>query len=108
MTPRAIGQVPEMIIWKNIGLSWWNSIIRSAIATFLVALLCLFFSVPVGFIGVLTNVDQLTQIPFLAWIDDIPNVILGVVTGLLPTLLLAALLALVPILCRCMCPVRIH
>lgn len=103
MIPRAIGAVPEMVIWKNIGLSWWNSIIRSAIATFLVTLLILFFSVPVAFIGVLTNVDQLTQVSFLAWIDNIPSVVLGVVTGLLPTLLLAALISIVPVLCRCEC-----
>lgn len=101
MTPRVIGAVPADVIWKNVGLSWWNTIIRSAVATFLITLLTLFWSVPVAFVGVLTNVDQLTEIPFLAWIDDIPSSVLGVITGLLPTLLLAALLALVPVLCRC-------
>jgi len=40
-------------------------------------------------------------VPFLAWIDSIPGPILGVVTGLLPTILLAVLMALVPIICRC-------
>jgi hypothetical protein len=41
------------------------------------------------------------EVPFLHFIDDIPSVFLGVVTGLLPSILLSVLMALVPIVCRC-------
>lgn len=47
---------------------------------------------------------MLTTVPgvyFLSFIGDIPDVILGVATGLLPVILLAILMALVPIICRC-------
>lgn len=37
---------------------------------------------------------------WLEWINSIPQVILGVITGLLPTIMLAVLMALVPIFCR--------
>jgi hypothetical protein len=36
----------------------------------------------------------------LAWINSIPPVILGVITGLLPTVMLAVLMSLVPVFCR--------
>ncbi|RYD63905.1 MAG: hypothetical protein EOP84_33195, partial [Verrucomicrobiaceae bacterium] len=39
-------------------------------------------------------------VPFLGFINNIPSVILGVVTGLLPTLIMAACILLVPIICR--------
>jgi uncharacterized membrane protein len=59
-------------------------------------------SFPVAVVGIISNVNYLTEnVPFLRWINDIPSVILGVVTGLLPTVLLAVLMALVPIICRC-------
>ena len=41
------------------------------------------------------------EVPFLSFINDIPSQILGVVTGLLPSVMLAILMALVPIVCRC-------
>jgi hypothetical protein len=40
------------------------------------------------------------QFTWLGWINEIPSVILGVVTGLLPVIMLAVLMALVPIVCR--------
>jgi signal recognition particle receptor subunit alpha len=53
-------------------------------------------------VGVISNVNYLTEnVPFLGFIDNIPDVILGVVTGLLPVVLLAVLMALVPVICRC-------
>jgi uncharacterized membrane protein len=58
----------------------------------------------VAFVGVVSQINYLTeQFPWLGWINDIPSVILGVVTGLLPVVMLAILMALVPIVCRCKC-----
>jgi hypothetical protein len=73
--------------------------IRHILATIAIALLIIFWNVPVAIVGIISNVNYLTEnVPFLAWINDIPSVILGVVTGLLPTILLAVLMALVPII----------
>ena len=55
----------------------------------------------VAFVGLVSQVNYLTgQFPWLAWINDIPSVILGVITGLLPVIMLAILMALVPIVFR--------
>lgn len=58
-------------------------------------------SIPVAVVGLISNVNALTQkVPFLSFINSIPPVIMGVVTGLLPTVLLAVLMALLPIWLR--------
>jgi hypothetical protein len=98
---RQMGILPDEIIWKNLGMSSWNRSARRAIVTVAIYALILFWSIPVALVGIISNVNYLTaNVPFLQWIDSIPSVILGVVTGLLPTVLLAALMALVPIICR--------
>jgi hypothetical protein len=98
---RQMGVLPNEIIWKSLKMNAWNRYARRIIATALITLLILFWSIPVALVGIISNVNYLTaNIPFLAWIDNIPSIILGVITGLLPTILLAALMALVPIICR--------
>jgi calcium permeable stress-gated cation channel len=58
-------------------------------------------SIPVAVVGLISNINFLTEkIPFLSFIDSIPEVILGVVTGLLPVIMLAVLMALLPIWLR--------
>jgi signal recognition particle receptor subunit alpha len=99
---RQMGVLPEEVIWKNLGMGAKNRYLRHILATIFISALILFWSIPVAIVGIISNVSYLTaNVPFLAWIDNIPSVILGVVTGLLPTILLAVLMALVPIICRC-------
>jgi calcium permeable stress-gated cation channel len=58
-------------------------------------------SIPVAVVGLISNINFLTEkLPFLSFINSIPEVILGVVTGLLPVILLAVLMALLPIWLR--------
>lgn len=100
-SPRYTQVQPEQVIWKNLAMSKGSRKTKMAIATTLITLLTIFWAIPVAFVGILTNVNYLTQnVPFLSFINDIPGVILGVVTGLLPVVLLAVLMALVPIICR--------
>lgn len=99
---RQWGILPGEIIWKNLKMNSWNRSIRRGLATAFISALILFWSIPVAIVGIISNVNYLTEnVPFLSWINSIPQVILGVVTGLLPTVLLAVLMALVPIICRC-------
>lgn len=102
ITSRQMGVVPDEVIWKNLGMSAKSRFARKLLATIAISLLILFWSIPVALVGIISNVPYLTEnVPFLAWINDIPSVILGVVTGLLPTVMLAILMALVPVICRC-------
>jgi hypothetical protein len=105
ITTRQMGVLPDEVIWKNLGISSKSRFARKILATLAISALILFWSIPVAIVGIISNVSYLTEnVPFLAWIDNIPSVVLGVVTGLLPTVLLAVLMALVPVICRCKSP----
>ncbi|KAI9765906.1 MAG: hypothetical protein M1840_007047 [Geoglossum simile] len=103
MAPRYIGVTPGEVIWSNLRLKWWERIVKIAGATAFVVALIIFWSVPVAFVGTLSNINSLTEkVPFLSFIKKIPPVILGVVSGLLPAVLLSVLMALLPIILRLM------
>lgn len=101
MSPRYVGVMPGEIVWKSLKISWWQKVVRRYAVTAFIAALIIFWAIPVAVVGVISNVPYLTQkLPWLAWINDIPKVILGVVTGLLPSVMLAVLMSLVPIIMR--------
>ncbi|KAK1825900.1 hypothetical protein QBC39DRAFT_399983 [Podospora conica] len=97
MRPQQVGIRPDEVMWKNIGRSTVSAKLRHIVCIVLVCLLILFWGIPVAFVGILSNVNRLTEnVPFLSFINDIPDEVLGVITGLLPVVLLAILVALVP------------
>jgi signal recognition particle receptor subunit alpha len=99
-----MGVLPDEVIWKNLGMGAKNRVLRHFVATIAICALIIFWSIPVAIVGVISNVNYLTEnVPFLGFINSIPPVVLGVVTGLLPVVLLAVLMALVPVICRCKC-----
>lgn len=99
-SPRYIGVQPNEVVWKNLGTSYTSRKAKMIVATIIIWVMIIFWAIPVAFVGALSNINYLTnKIHFLSFINDIPKVILGVVTGLLPVVLLAILMALVPIFC---------
>ncbi|KAK5939505.1 phosphate metabolism protein 7 [Knufia obscura] len=101
MEPRYIDVQPDEIIWKNLGNSYATRKIKMAVATAIISLVIIFWTPIIAFVGALTNINYLTnKVPFLSFINSIPQVILGVITGLLPTIVLAVCVLLVPIICR--------
>ncbi|OAG40430.1 hypothetical protein AYO21_05330 [Fonsecaea monophora] len=99
-SPRYIGVQPNEVVWKNLGVSYTSRKSKMLIATIVIWVMVIFWAIPVAFVGALSNINYLTnKVHFLSFINDIPKVILGVVTGLLPVVLLAVLMALVPIFC---------
>lgn len=99
LTPQDTGMPPDQVLWGNLNMTWWKRKMWSAGGTGLATFLCIFWTVPVAFVGIITNINYITnKVPFLSFINDIPSEILGIVTGLLPTILLAVLMALVPII----------
>jgi hypothetical protein len=101
MNPRTTAVVPDAIIWENISLPAWETVLRSIAATTFIILLILFWSIPTSFIGILSNVSQLADdVKWLGWLNKLPDPILGAIEGLLPSLLLSTLVSYVPIICR--------
>ncbi|KAI9894887.1 MAG: hypothetical protein M1814_000107 [Vezdaea aestivalis] len=103
MAPRYVGVSPGEVIWSNLRIKWWELITRKMATTAFITVMIIFWAVPVAFVASISNIDSLIGIlPFLKFINSIPSAIRGVVTGLLPVVLMAVLIALVPVIMRLM------
>ncbi|KAL1858947.1 hypothetical protein VTK73DRAFT_7723 [Phialemonium thermophilum] len=100
MSPAYVGVKPDEVVWKSLGISWWQKVVRRyAVLAFITALI-IFWAIPVAVVGVISNVTYLESLSFLKWLNKIPSVIMGVVTGLLPSVALSILMSLVPVVMR--------
>ncbi|KAL8762501.1 MAG: hypothetical protein Q9184_001501 [Pyrenodesmia sp. 2 TL-2023] len=101
MTPRIVEISPDDVIWDNMSVKWWENYFRTAAVIVLIAGLILGWAVPVGFTGILGNLDSISlQFSWLHWVQKIPRSVLGIISGVLPQALLAGLLALLPVILR--------
>ncbi|ROT40740.1 DUF221-domain-containing protein [Sodiomyces alkalinus F11] len=100
MSPRYIGVQPGEVLWKSLRISWWQKVIRRyAVIAFITALI-LFWAIPTAAVGAISQVSFLKSLSWLAWLDAVPEVIMGVISGLLPAVALAILMSLVPVVMR--------
>lgn len=109
MAPRFTGMVPGEIIWSNLKIRGYERVIRFAATTAFVVALVVFWSIPVAFVGAISNLNYLIGTPekhgalwVFHFLYKMPSWLLGIVTGLLPVILLAVLMALLPIVLRLM------
>ena len=108
MSPRFIGFSPEEVIWKSLSINWASRIVRNIATTAAVTALIIFWAIPVTFVGAISNIKALSEgvdgkpplIPWLNFINKIPEQILGVIQGLLPAVLLGLLMSLLPVFLR--------
>lgn len=102
MAPRYIGLDPTQVVWGNLRIKWWERIIRHSATIAFICAMIIFWAIPTAFVGAISNITSLIKIlPFLSFINNCPSVIKGLITGLLPTVLMSILIALVPIILRC-------
>ncbi|KAI4745605.1 DUF221-domain-containing protein [Aureobasidium sp. EXF-12298] len=114
MAPRYTEMTPGEIIWSNLRIKWWERVLRvTATVSFVVALI-VFWSFPVAAVGFISNLDNLKDwssnppttfkegFTWLNWLLALPHSIFGVVSGLLPTVALAILMSVLPIILRLM------
>ncbi|CRK42410.1 hypothetical protein BN1723_000819 [Verticillium longisporum] len=78
----------------------FQKVVRRYAVTAFITVLILFWAIPVAGVAMISQVDTLKKVSFLTWLDKIPNIILGLVGGLLPSVAMAILMALVPIIMR--------
>lgn len=101
MVARQLGVLPHEVVWNNLRIGTAEHLVRWAATTAFITVMIVFWAIPVAFVGAISQINYLTELlPFLSFINQIPQAILGVVTGLLPVVLLAVLMSLVPIFCR--------
>ncbi|CZT07318.1 related to A.thaliana hyp1 protein [Rhynchosporium agropyri] len=100
MSPRYIGVNPNEVVWKSQKFTWSARIMRRIAVLGFVTALIVFWAIPVAFVGLVSNIQYLTSYSWLAWLNKIPKSILGVISGLLPSVALAILMSLVPVIMR--------
>ncbi|BFZ58400.1 hypothetical protein PYCC9005_005462 [Savitreella phatthalungensis] len=99
--PRYLELDPRDVIWGNMARRWWERSLLTAAVWAGVIAFTIFFAIPVTFIGGLSNITSLIRVaPFLSFLTNVPPKYQGVITGLVPTVLMAAVLALVPVLMK--------
>ncbi|KAJ7754438.1 hypothetical protein B0H16DRAFT_744297 [Mycena metata] len=92
---------PMDVIWKNLGLNPYEMKLRMLASYGMTAALIIFWAIPVAFVGIVSNVHSLcTTQPWLAWICKLPTIVVGIISGILPPVLLAVLMMLLPIVLR--------
>ncbi|GAB7355588.1 hypothetical protein MBLNU459_g6056t1 [Dothideomycetes sp. NU459] len=98
---RYLGVQPKEVIWDTLT---WTPAVRASKASFalvFVIVFIIFFSVPVGVIGTISNVKYLADnVQWLGFIKDLPPVVLGLLEGLLPPFLVSWFVSYVPKLFR--------
>ncbi|KAK8173604.1 hypothetical protein IWX90DRAFT_427419 [Phyllosticta citrichinensis] len=97
IVPRQVGVLPDEVIWPNLRMSDWEALARKLLVFAFVAALTIFWGIPVAFVGTISNLNYLSQkFKWLRWLENLNKKQLGLLTGLLPSVLLSALQALVP------------
>lgn len=105
LEPRYIGVLPKEVIWHNLTLSPANRISRAYAATAFIAATILLWSIPIGIVGTISNINYLTErFHFLRFINNLPDAVLGLLTGLLPPYLISEMVSYVPKFFRCEYP----
>lgn len=100
MAPRLLGIRPEEVVWSSLRIGWLERIVRRFAILGLIVAAIIFWSIPSAIVGIVSNVQAMSKIVFLTWLNKLPGPILGFLTGFIPALALSLFMALVPVLLR--------
>ena len=94
---RFTGMAPEDVIWENVGVGFAVRNSKKSAASSLLTATIIYWSIPVAVVGCISNVNYLTsKVPFLRFINNMPKKLMGIITGILPSVALAVLMSLLP------------
>ncbi|KAI5286542.1 hypothetical protein KEM54_006694, partial [Ascosphaera aggregata] len=89
------------VIWGSLKFPWFTRLVRKFAIQGAIAALIIFWSIPSALVGTIANIDYLTNLlPFLDWMENLPGIIMAVISGVLPAAGLAILMSFVPTLIR--------
>jgi calcium permeable stress-gated cation channel len=101
---RFIGVQPKEALWSNLSLAPPSRLSRASLATALVIATILFWAIPIGFVGAISNIKYLTdKVKFLRFLNNLPPSIIGLISGFLPPLIISTFVSYVPKIFRCGC-----
>lgn len=101
MNPRTVEVNPNYVLWDNLTMKWWERYLRMFGVVLLIVGLIVFWGIPVTFTGALSQIDTLTEtLPWLGFINSLPDWVVSFVQGVLPPAFLAILFAVLPLVLR--------
>lgn len=96
LQPRFIGIPPSNIKWAGLTLDPALRISYGYMAIALIIAITIFWSIPVSFVGTISNIHYLSNIKWLHWLEDLPDSVIGLIQGFVPPFLLSLLTSYVP------------
>ncbi|KAK3646643.1 hypothetical protein LTR56_008407 [Elasticomyces elasticus] len=101
MQDRFLAVRPKEVLWNNLARPKAERLSKASLALTFVVVFTIFFSIPVSLIGTISNIEKLAEsVSWLSWVNDLPPVVLGLTTGLLPPFLVSYFVSYVPKLFR--------
>ncbi|KAK6953517.1 hypothetical protein Daesc_005822 [Daldinia eschscholtzii] len=101
LAPRFTGVSPQEVIWKNLAIPPARRISEEGTALTIVIALIIFWSIPSGIIGLISNIGYLANnVEWLSFLKDLPEPVIGLLSGLIPPLATSWLSKLVPSIFR--------
>lgn len=101
LATKYVGIEPKDVIWFNMRMLWWERMGRKFGAVAAIVALVILWTIPVAFVGMISQITYLEKkIHWLKFINNLPDVLLGLLTSLAPTIALAVLMMLLPIFIR--------
>ncbi|KAI1177118.1 DUF221-domain-containing protein [Nemania sp. FL0916] len=101
LMPRYTDVKPNEIIWDNLTIPPVRRISEEGMANTLVAMIIIFWSIPSGLVGVVSNISYLAEnVEWLHFLKDLPDSVIGLLSGLLPPLLTSLLSKDLPLIFR--------
>ncbi|KAI1476078.1 DUF221-domain-containing protein [Daldinia eschscholtzii] len=101
LAPRYTGVSPQEVIWKNLAIPPARRISEDGTALTIVIALIIFWSIPSGIIGLISNIGYLANnVTWLSFLKDLPKPVIGLLSGLIPPLATSWLSKLVPSIFR--------
>lgn len=97
---RLIGVAPNEINWHNLAMPQVERLSKKSVANVLIATLIVFWSIPTAIVGTISNLNYLATFEGLHWISNLPDPLLGLLTGFLPPFLTSLLASYVPNIMR--------
>ncbi|EUC40045.1 hypothetical protein COCMIDRAFT_109764, partial [Bipolaris oryzae ATCC 44560] len=93
MTPRTIPLSADDVIWRNVNITWKDRTIRTVLSNMLIMAMATACVIPVALAGLLSQIIYITRaVPWLSWINELPEFLLSLLQGVLPPLLVAVLM----------------